>query len=152
MAKLIFYRQRRVDGGTRMGVRLADLAILRRFEPGRGERNPIMAWFVDVRCTGSGIPEDPDAAIRWLFDASARVARSLSDFADHLRREGVTLDIDPLQWDEASQPEDDSEIKIVCLINRRIDAEEIAAILDDVRDHWAARIQQMVVEHESSPA
>ena len=144
MPRLVFYRQKRFDGGFRMGVELNEETILEQFEPGKNEPDPLLLWFVDVRCKGSDVPADAVASPQWLLSTGSIISEGLTRFADHLRRVGVDIDGDTLQWSEFPDDNDGVERKIVCSASRRFNAVEIAEIVDDIRDHWSDRIEAMI--------
>ncbi len=155
MAKLIFYRQEELDGSVRMGVELDDVEVLEHFEGGEGEPDPVIAWFVDVRCTGPGVPDESEAAIGWLLGGSGRIDGLLSGLAGHVRTSGVApdiLDIPSSQWEEAVGSGDETRIKVACMVIPNIDAEEAAEILDEYRDRWVGWIRGMIAQHHTSPA
>jgi hypothetical protein len=152
MSGLIFYRQKRFDGGIRTGVELGSVTILEHFEAGERERDPALLWYVDVRCEGSGLPTDTESARHWFIDTKNIVERELSRFADHLRQVGADPDEYPLEWTDFPEANEGVTWKISCSLIRRIDARGLAEILDDVRLHWSDRLQAMIEEQiEYSP-
>ena len=146
MPKLTFYRQKRVDGGIRTGVELDGETILEEFEAGEGERDPALLWYVDLRCDGSGVPNDADEAARWLLLKAPVIEEGFSRFANQLRRVGADVDAYPLLWSEFPDPGEGVAMKIACSTTRLTDARGIAEILDDVRSHWSERIEAMIKE------
>lgn len=155
MPYLTYYRQKRADGGIRSGVELGvDLGggevgsetILDHFEPGDGDRDPTLLWFVDVRCAGPGVPNEAEAARQWLLSTSHTIEGGLTRFADRLRRVGSDLDDYPLQSADFPDEGGDVERRIVCSAIRRLDARGLAVILDDIRVHWGGRIREMIAQ------
>jgi hypothetical protein len=79
MAQLLFYRQKRVDGGVRTGLDLDREEIAEHFEEGELERDPALLWYVDLRCDGPGVPADGEAALQWLIDYAPVIREGFSD-------------------------------------------------------------------------
>ena len=146
LSGLTFYRQKRFDGGIRMGVELGHTTILERFEPGEGERDPSLLWYVDVRYDGPNLPTDIESIPQWLLSTRSIIEGGLARFADHLRLVGSDRDQYPLEWSDFPEANDGVTRKIACSAIRRIDARILAEILDDVRIHWSERIEAMIAE------
>ena len=68
MPNLTFYRQARIDGGIRTGIELDEDAVFEHFEEGGPELDPTLLWYVDLRCQGPGLPDEPRKAREWLID------------------------------------------------------------------------------------
>ena len=64
MPELDFYRQQRRDGAIRTGIEIDGETVLGRFEQVAEDANPVLAWWVDVRCKGRRLPDEPEAARR----------------------------------------------------------------------------------------
>ncbi len=149
MAKLVFYRQKRYDGGIRTGIELDNRPIAEHFdeEGMESERDPALLWFVDVRCEGAGIPDDPDAAEDWLIDRSGTIREGLRRFADRLRV-GADTDIYCLTWNEFDGLPADVHMMIACSAIRRIDARMMSSILNEIADKWDEIIQEIDLPQE----
>ena len=135
MAKLIFYRQKRYDGGMRTGIELDGQPIAEQFEPGEGERDPALVWFLDLRCEGEGVPEDEDEARQWLLGRSSSIRDALRRFAEKLRI-GADRDDSVLKWTEFADVPPGVEMAIVGSAIRRVEAREFASVLGEMADHW----------------
>jgi len=55
-----FFRQKRFDGGIRMGVSVGQDLVLHHFVPGSDEDDPALEWYVDVELKAAGIPSEPE--------------------------------------------------------------------------------------------
>src|SRR4051794_10597769 len=93
MASITFYRQARKDGGIRTGVDVDDNVVLQRFEAGSSDGDPSIVWYVDVRCSGRGLPATAVAARQWLLRNRPTVRRLLISLA-----EALPLGVDPGSW------------------------------------------------------
>ncbi|HZW34920.1 MAG TPA: hypothetical protein VFF52_29625 [Isosphaeraceae bacterium] len=144
MAKLIFYRQKRYDGGVRTGLELDGDPIGERFEGGEGERDPALIWYVDLRCEGPGIPDDPDLAEQWLFDHAPIIRDGFLRLAERLRA-GTDKDIYSLKWSDFPDAPEGVSMTIACSAVRRVDGREISAVLKDIASHWEDILQTIEV-------
>ncbi len=147
MPKLTFYRQKRDDGATRTGIELDGETIAERFEGGEGERDPALLWYVDLRCEGAGLPDDPDAATHWLLEQAPIIRVGFARFAERLRA-GVDTDLYSLTWSEFADVPEGVGMTIACSAIRRIEAREMSAILADVGSHWDDIIKTIDVPQE----
>jgi hypothetical protein len=136
MTELVFYRQMRVDGGVRTGISIDRSTGLERFEPGpdEDESDPVLLWFIDVRCKASSIPREPEEARQWLIANAPWIVTGLDQVAEELSV-GVDHDILPFQ---RPIPEAPAKIhaQVVGSAMRRIDATEIAVQIRSIRRHW----------------
>jgi hypothetical protein len=148
MAKLIFYRQKRYDGAIRTGVELDGETIAERFEGSGADRDPALLWYIDLRCDGDGIPDDPDAATQWLLDQSAIIHDGFARNAERLRA-GADVDVYSLIWSEFENVPAGVQITIACSAVRRIDAREMAANLASVGEHWEAIVRSLDIPQEA---
>jgi hypothetical protein len=142
MAGLTFYRQARRDGGVRTGVMLGENTVLHRYEEGDEDHDPALVWSVDLRCNGSGLPDDVEGARRWLLQHEGIIRRGFERFADELQA-GADVDPYPLQWEGFEDAPDHVQMKIVCGAVRRVDALRLADVLRDVATHWRPRIEEL---------
>jgi hypothetical protein len=135
VANLTFYRQKRYDDGVRMGVELNDWELAHYFEEGKGERDPSLLWYVDLRCDGSGIPDDPDDAAHWLAQHSPSIKEGFARFAEKLKV-GADPDLYSLYWNEFPEVPEGVDMKIACSAVRRIEGREMSAILAETGKRW----------------
>jgi hypothetical protein len=135
MPKLVFYRQKRADGGLRTGVELDDNPIAETFEEGVSESDPALLWYVDLRCEGEGIPTDADDAADWLIDNGETIQRGFARYADELRA-GMDPDIYSLIWAGFNPMPQDVHMEIACSAIRRIDARHMAELVAEIGLRW----------------
>jgi hypothetical protein len=147
MAKLIFYRQQRFDGAVRTGVELDGETIAERFEGGGVDSDPVLLWYIDLRCDGQGIPDDPNAAAQWLLDQSELIRDGFVRFAEKLRV-GADLDLYSLTWSDFRDPPPEVRMMIACSAARRVDAREMSGKLIDVGENWDAIIRALDIPQE----
>ncbi|HEV3167935.1 MAG TPA: hypothetical protein VGZ22_28295 [Isosphaeraceae bacterium] len=140
MPDLIFYRQGRVDGGIRTAIELDGDTIYERFDEGGPERNPVLLWYVDLRCKGAGLPHDPEGAKRWLLDHEELIRDGFARFAAEVEA-GSDVELYPLQWSKFPQAPEGVELTIACATNRRNWALSISKLLEDVGSHWRELIE-----------
>lgn len=135
MAKLVFYIQKRFDGGSRTGIELDDETIAHHFEDVQGEHNPKLRWFVDLRCNGPGVSDDPETAIAWLLGQSEVIRDGFARFAEELAV-GADPDVFSLRWTAFDGLPEGVEMAIVCSATRRTDARELSGIVADFGNRW----------------
>lgn len=144
MAKLIFYRQKRYDGGIRMGLDLNSEEIAHHFEEGRSERDPALLWYVDLRCEGPGIPDDPEAAADWLVDHAPSIREGFARFAEKLKI-GADPDLYSLYWNEFPDVPEGVSMVIACSAARRVDGREMSSVLADIGARWNELLRMLDV-------
>jgi hypothetical protein len=142
MPKLTFYRQGRADGGFRTGIELDGETAFGRFEEGGPEPDPTLLWYVDLRCSGPGLPEEAEAARRWLLDHEETIRGGLSECASELEA-GRDVELYPLLWDKFPDAPPGVAMTIACATNRRIWALSLPKLLEDVAAHWRERIERL---------
>ncbi len=147
MPDLTFYRQKRYDGGIRTGVELDGLTLSRHFVSPRGERDPSLLWFVDLRCSGSGIPDDPAAAFDWLQEHAAVIREGFRRYSDKLEV-GADVDRYPLEWTDFGEAIPGVEMKIACSAVRRVEAREIAVVIAEIGVRWQEFLDQLAIDQE----
>jgi hypothetical protein len=141
MPRITFYHHRRRDGGTRTGVDVDDVTVLQRFVPGKGEPDPVLLWFVDVRSSGRSLPEDAEGARRWLIERGAVVREALHSLAQEVRA-GIDEQSWPLVRPVAGAPRG-VRMEIACSAIRRVEARDLAGILADVAAAWEDRLRDL---------
>jgi hypothetical protein len=92
MAEVTFYHQERVDGGRRSGLNVDGTSVLHGFIPGGTDRDPALAWYVDVTFT-TPTPPTQATALTWLASHAADIRQSLTEAADAL---SVGIDVDSM--------------------------------------------------------
>ena len=143
MTKLIFYEQKRVDNGLRIGIEINGTLAFHRFEEGTGESDPALRWFVDLRCEGSRLPVRPEEARQWFLQQAGLIRESLLSLADRWRA-GIEPDILPLTWVIPGTPRG-VKMAIVCSALRRVDGLEMSSVLKSLAQNWEKIIDSLEV-------
>jgi hypothetical protein len=139
MDKLNFYRQKRRDGGVRTGIEFNDEPVWEIFEPGNLPQESALLWFVDVRCSGENLPNEPELIRSWLLQRSHVIQSGLQQLAKDL-----VAGIDP-DW-PIRRPvvtEGDVRITIYCSAMRRLSGTEISDVLADVAKSWPDTVRNL---------
>ncbi len=132
MSELIFFRQKRRDGGVRTGIEFDEETLFDMFEPGSETADAALVWFVDIRCTGSNLPSNCDAAHKWFRDRSSVVKSELDKLATHLRA-GIDADW-PLRKEINSGP--DLKMAIYYSAMNRITGTEMSEVFSSLANQW----------------
>lgn len=136
MPQITFYRQARIDGGTRMGVEVDGETVLGRFDELGRDDDPVLAWFLVVECRGDDLPTDGEAARNWLLAHGDELRPALANLADAMAA-GIDFDLWPMRRTllepTAHRP---FSAEVTCAAFRRGDGQRIAAQLADLSDHW----------------
>jgi hypothetical protein len=144
MTELTFFRQARHDGGIRMGIELdRRITLLEDSQPGppESEQDPLgsaLLWYVDIRCRGSDLPREAEAARNWFLTNLSRLQEGLEEFAEELRA-GIDDDA-PVSLSKSPEDLDvngsqDLVIEYVCSSVRRVKSHELADTVLDVSHH-----------------
>ena len=141
MADLTFYRQQRVDGGTRTGMMLGPTTILENFEEGEEEYDPSLAWSIDLRCKGTILPTTANDAKDWLLAHESLIREGFDRYADQLRAGSDPTGPYLLEWSDFQGPPEGVAMKIVCGAMRRIDAYYLSKRLKFVGENWRPLIE-----------
>lgn len=142
MSELIFYRQARIDGGLRTGIELDGEMLAERFENESSEPDPILIWYVELRCAGSGIPDTSAEAYRWLVDHSSTISEGFKKCAVETNV-GVDPDIYPAQWGGFESTPPDTRWVIAYSALRRIDSRQMNQILAEIGSTWEVLIRDL---------
>src|SRR5260221_6984988 len=86
MPYLDFSKLKRVDGGIRYAIALDYQPVLHRFSPGPDEEDPVLVWYIDVRCRGRNLPSQTEEVRQWFITNAGPIKKELlelaSSFAD----------------------------------------------------------------------
>jgi hypothetical protein len=141
MAKLKFYRQRRVDGGTRTGIDSENEELWRRFdEPDESEADPALLWYVDVRCHGSAVPTGREETRAWLLQQAPTIMEAFNQVADklHAGYDGPWPYVFPVPDGPPG-----ATIKIVCSSIRGLEVGELSKVLRSTGRRWSRLLKQL---------
>jgi len=136
MSKITFYRQAREDGDVRTGLSIDEDVVFDRYE-GRSRQDPVLRWFVDVRCEGK-LPTVADDAREWLLDHAGIIKSGLEEFGAKLNA-GIDIESWPVLYQLKRAPKG-TRITLACSAVRSADARDIAVILGLV----AAKFEEYV--------
>jgi hypothetical protein len=142
MAKLVFYRQKRYDGGIRTGVELDDDRVADWFDPGPDENDRVLLWYVDLRCEGSGVPDEPELVLDWLLEHGPIIRDGFLRCADHLRN-GFDPDIYTVRWTDFRDLPPEVAMLIASSAIRRVDALEIGSHVLEIATSWDGIIAKL---------
>ena len=110
----------------RTGVELDDDRVADAFDPGPDGIDPALIWYIDLRCEGEGVPDDPEPVLDWLLEHGPIIRDGFSRLAEHLRN-GYDPDIYTLKWTDFQERPQDVTMLIACSAIRRVDAREIGS-------------------------
>jgi hypothetical protein len=150
MHKLIWYRQKRLDGGVRTAVDVDNVLLLHRFENENYEPDPALLWHADLRCEGRRLPTKPETGRRWLLQRSDVIRLGFREVADELRA-GMDVTAWPVLRNIRSFP-DGVKATIVFAAARRVDGVAMADVLNDIAENWDQRIHSLAtIEDARTP-
>jgi hypothetical protein len=132
MPTIGFYRQVRVDGGVRTGIDIDGDAVLQRFDPGAGDDDPALLWYVDIDCNGESLPDSAEDARQWLIDNAGRIVRELSDAADQLE---IGADDSWRPW-RRTATEGGVQVEVSCMAVRRLANRRLGRHVRELADSW----------------
>lgn len=140
MRAILFYHQKRRDGGIRTGVESDGSRLLERFSPGSGEFDSALEWWINVYFEGASLPEGAEAIRAWLLEKQDAIKEQLIQLANEL-----SAGIDPtwpfrkkFVWSRGT-----ISGEIVCSSIRLVTSQRIAGTLNDLATHWPRRIESL---------
>jgi hypothetical protein len=132
--------QARSDGGRRTGIDIDDETVLGRFEPGGGEFDPALLWYIDVRCKGE-LPSEPPQARNWLLQQSELLKGELKKLGGELEV-GLDSGLWPLQRKVENAPRG-VEITIVCSSLRHVASHDFGKTLERLADEFTSMLNSL---------
>jgi hypothetical protein len=142
VTKIIFYRQKRRDGGIRTGVEINGETALGLEEGFAGdELDPVLLWFVDLRCEGKKLPTDPEEVREWLLKHSPVIRAGFETLAGQIGA-GIDFNTYPYLWPVPNAPRG-VHMTIACSAMRRNDARAIREVLSDIATHWQETLARL---------
>lgn len=145
MPTLSFYRQQRADGGVRTGLEIDGDTVLHRFQGGKGEDDPALLWFIDIRCQGPRLPKNPEQARQWFLDYGEMIRAGLRELAEELRA-GIDADAWPVRRQLPRMPSG-VRVTLSCAAARRFEGLRVAVILHELAGNWQSQIQSLREVH-----
>jgi hypothetical protein len=143
MAELIFYRQVRRDGEVHTGLTINGITALELEEGIKPveDQDPILLWWVDLRCEGKKLPNQVEEARQWLLGHGPFISEAFEALADELRV-GMDYNSHPLLW-RVPNPPRGVRMAIVCEAMYRSDALAIAKLIRGVGAHWQEWLRKL---------
>ena len=154
MAELAFYRQKRFDGGIRMGIEYDGSRLFEDFQQGPPEledepMGSALEWYIDLRCRGDALPNHPEAARQWFEVRSAAIQDALREFSGAVKA-GIDDDF-PIESPLYKFDEHGVQMKIVCSVIKRITRRVFSGVLEECSREFPSYLQKLTTR-EPSPA
>jgi hypothetical protein len=135
MTKLTFFHQKRKDSAIRTGVEVNDELALENFVPGDNERDPVILWYIDIRCESKAdFPPDPEAARLFFTRIAPRISMALLDLARELAA-GLDSDTWPARRRISNLPPG-IKAELACSATQRVAGGEISMALEKLAKNW----------------
>src|SRR5947209_8376656 len=129
MTKLTYFRQQRRDNMIRTGITIDMDVILHHSTREKKDADPVLAWFVDVRCEGAKLPEYAEEIRQWFLDKAPVIRKVLTDLAAEIKV-GLDFDLLPLIW-RVPHPPRGVRMTIACSADRMDAVRGMAEILKE---------------------
>jgi hypothetical protein len=143
-SNLVYYRQGRVDGGIHTGVDGYDIPLLESYENEAPyeESDPVLAWYVEVRCKGQRLPTSVEGARAWLLKHQDLIRSGLAALADELC---VGLDVEsyPYFWSKFRSQPTDAHLTLVCSAHRRSNGIGLGRQVRAFGDHFEEHLKRL---------
>ena len=144
LSNLVFYRQGRLDGGIHTGVDSFDTPLLEMFENEApyDEADPVLAWYIEVRCKGRELPKTVEGACAWLLKHQDMIRTGLMALADEL---SVGLDVEsyPYFWRKFSLQPKDGQLTLVCSAHLRSNGIGLGRQVRALADHFEEYLRRL---------
>ncbi|MEX0938722.1 MAG: hypothetical protein WDZ59_12750 [Pirellulales bacterium] len=144
MTDLLFYRQKRVDGGLRSGIDLNGSPLAEGFREGDEEPNPVLLWYIDLRCSGEHLPHDADKAIEWFRENNDAFTGTLRRTAQELSRTGVDTEALPFRQ-QFRNLLPGVNVDLVISTLGRPEGRDVAQFLREFADDWLAQLDGLAL-------
>ena len=144
MPKIVFYRQKRRDGGLHTGVEIDGHTALEREEGVDWENgDPVLLWYVELRCEGKKLPTRPEEARKWLLEHGPLIREGFEALTKDLRV-GIDYNTLPLLWPLPKVPRG-VRMLVACHAMHRSDALAMAQATAEIASHWEEWIEKLPV-------
>lgn len=141
MATIAFYKQVRDDGGIHTGVEVNGVTCFDRFELEGEEYDPVLTWYIEVRCEGETVPPTATGAILWLLDHATIIQNGLTQLAERLSV-GLDHSTYPLDWEIPGAPTG-VRMHLRCAATRRVTALAMAKFVNEVGAQWQELVRRL---------
>jgi hypothetical protein len=144
-SNLTFYRQGRVDGTIHTGIDAFDTPLLGSVENEApdDESDPVLSWYIDVRCKGRGLPTSAHEARAWFQQHQEIIRSGLAALADELRV-GLDVEPSPYRWSKFPAQPKGVKITLVCMVHRRMGGINFARHVQAFADHYEKYLKRLV--------
>lgn len=141
MSTLTFFKQTRADGGIRTGINVDGETLLHRFQRGSEQDDPVLQWYIDVRCEGDGLPDTPAGVKKWLLKRQPEITAALRELATELEV-GVDPTFEPFRRaiHGVNSP---VTLTIVISATRMTSGRSIAAELKKLGNEWENHLRAL---------
>jgi hypothetical protein len=144
LSNLVYYRQGRVDGGIHTGIDGYDMPLLETFENEApyDESDPVLAWYVEVRCKGQELPTTVEGARAWFLKNQERIRSGLVALAEEL---DVGLDVEsyPYFWRKFPSQPAEAHLTLVCSAHRRSNGIGLGRQVRAFADHFEEYLKRL---------
>jgi hypothetical protein len=143
-SNLVFYRQARVDGGIRTGIDAFDTPLMEseENEAPYDESMPVLAWAIEVRCKGKGLPTTAEEARDWFSKHQDIIRPALVELAEELRV-GLDLDLYCYKWTKFAVQPKGARLMIACSAHRRVNGRKLGSHVKAFADHYEAYLDRL---------
>ena len=121
------------------GAEINGERVLELFKPGRAAFDSALDWFVDLRCRGRNLPEDPESIRGWFLEQGPTIQTHLERIAEELRA-GMDSDWPLTRGVTIAKG---VEAKFVCSAVRRLTGRDIGKILLNLGKAWPRLIASL---------
>ena len=141
MTKINFYRQARNDGGIRSGIDVDGEAAFSLYEPGGGDLDPSLQWYVDIEWSGASLPQEPEGVRALLLAQEPVVRDACAALADRL---AVGIDAEAAPFNQIFDPQlPGVQAGIFCSAARRVSGRQMKANLLVVGESWPRLLRRL---------
>jgi len=143
-SNLVLYRQGRVDGAIHTGIDAFDTPLLQSVEneAPNDESDPVLSWYIDVRCRGRGLPTSAQEARAWFQQHQDVLRSGLAALGEELR---VGLDVEsyPYRWKKFPSQPKGVQITLVCMVHRRMGGINLVRHVQAFADHFEEYLKRL---------
>lgn len=137
MTTIAYFRNVCRDGGIHLGLYVDDDVLFENWKNQAEEPDPVLDWWIDVRCQTAEFPKNADQIRDWFLGLSGQINDALEKLAKQLDV-GMDGGVIPFHFrskvaDAAGKP---VEIEIKGAASARVRAPDVARQILDTRTSW----------------
>jgi hypothetical protein len=140
METVTFFRQQRADKAIRSGLCVGEEACVNIFSGPEPGDDPILLWYVDVRCDGLRA-RSIGRILDWFRRNRHLAVKGLRRLAEKVRA-GMDSDIWPVEEVVKGTPRG-VKMRVVCSAARRMSGVKIAKRIEETATHWDEYLQAL---------